>query len=834
MPKHLELLFRLLGATSVKNVAETLQRIGDHSESSVDTPFGESGYLWRFYGNTDSNLSTIHLGSKPGRSLTERITNAIDAVLEDRMAAGGPVPSSPMEAAKVWFGRPPTTADNGLFKWKNYRDGEYDQLVQVVIHPGDDPSAPTVDILDAGIGLHPSEFAATIVSLQRGNKMKKPYLVGAYGQGGSATIRYCKYTLIVSRHMSNPAIAGFTLVRRMRLPDPYKVDAYVYLCVREPNGEVSVPSCELAPGIDFYESFPNHGVKSWDRGTLVRHYGYELKGLENPLQASPGNLYHEFQALMFDPLLPFRLIDLRAPKSAGKYRNEVIRGSRNRLMNYTLKDVKEDNDPGESDEGSAVTGSSSPKSVLRHHVPRQLVSLRSDSTPCVGIEYWVMLSERKTGDKITLRQSSELFVDRGHPIIGTLHGQNQGDRTDVLFRDLDIPTVSKHIVVHIDASAADRDTRLGLFVSTREGFSEGNEFKELIRLLTEILRDDEELYVIENELIERIISKETAATDSEVKKEIASLLRDAGLQLTQPGDTSTGTDGNKDVQPKPKPHVPRPQLPPLLTLPYPDATRLEIRYPEDEFRVPLNERHAVGVETDADPRFDHEGRLAIRAEPPLLEVASKGELHGGRIRWRLRPTESSKAGDTGEIIVSLTKPNGNQLTDSVPFEILPIRLAKGKDSKGLLPDFDIRSIDPYKETDLADQLWPDASQDDFPHLAYKTFPMGQKIIVYYSTAFSPYRSQFQQLAARPALAQLFEHEYKIWIGYHAILQHMSRHEPTLNPDPAAEERTILERYMSQIQDQAQDKERSLVGEMQVKQALKSAELKSKSLKGTAN
>lgn len=181
---NMELLKALLTATKPTEVHTILSAIGDRAELSPGHLFGTQGFRWEFYGGRDSNISSVNLASKPGRSITERVTNAIDAVLEKKMSqAAGVVPTSPMEAAKSWFGRPPTTPDNGLFKWKEYKTNGYDHLVRVVMLPTTNNSQPTIDVLDNGIGVTPSDFPNTILSLQNGNKIKKRYLAGAFGQG---------------------------------------------------------------------------------------------------------------------------------------------------------------------------------------------------------------------------------------------------------------------------------------------------------------------------------------------------------------------------------------------------------------------------------------------------------------------------------------------------------------------------------------------------------------------------------------------------------------------------------------------------------------------------
>lgn len=846
MTTYDSLLSKLLHATKPSRIDGILAELGDHTGITVNQEFGSEKYKWVFYGNSESNLSTVHLGSKPGRSLVERITNAIDAVLEARMSQTTSVPKSPMDAAKTWFGRPPTTADNGLFAWKDYRTNDYDSLVQVVVTPGDQEIEPTIDIIDKGIGITPDAFKDTILSLHRGNKMTKPYLVGAFGQGGSATIRYSKYTLIFSRHINSPNIVGFSLVKKMRLPEPYKNDAYVYLAIADDNGKLTVPSITLNGSLDPYQDFPGHGVTLWDYGTLVRHYGYELRNLDKRFQASPGNLYHLFQCLMFDPLLPFNLYDLRQKKDS-KYQREIIRGSRNRLMRYVGKPTTEDDEL--PDEVDAVQLENTPKATdnetregksksrIAQYGPRELVSLRNDVNPNVGIEYWVILSERKSNDKIISRPSSELFVERGHPIIGSLYGQNHGDQTDRLFRTLELSTVGKNIVVHIDATNADKDTRLELFSSDREGFSEGNAFYELMKILTDMIKSDSRLYEIENELIASVIQRQTSNTDSEVKKEIIGLLRDAGLKVKDTGETIVPGDGDETYHHggghRPGPH-PRPDLP---TLPYPQVTKFEIVFPKDVILIPQNNFGTVLLETDADVRFDREQRIAIRAEPLKLIEKTKSDLRGGRMKWRLQPIEGAQPGDIGEIIATITIPPGNQQIEArILYEIMPPVENRGKKSQGQVPPFDILPVDPYTERELFEKIWQDIrTNEEISNLAYRTIKQSGKIFVYYSTAFEPFRHQRQQLLNRPELSQLFEKNYKIWIGYHAILQEMQKPlDPEFNPPPDSSEKGRIQEYLDQYKEQLEEQERALVAEMQVKQAYKSAQRESELLKAKSD
>lgn len=808
---HATLLQRLLETTRPSEVAAVLADIGDHPELATGEAFGGAGYKWQFFGDRESNISTINLASKPGRSLTERITNGIDGVLEKRMARhAGSAPTSPMNAAAQWFGRPPSTNDSGIFNWKEYHTQGYDKLVRVVLTSGDEDTMPSIDVIDDGIGIEPSNFKTTILSLQQGNKIKRRYLAGAFGQGGSSTLGFCEYALIVSRHIDKPTVVGFTVVKLLRLGEGYKEDAYAYLAVDDEAGNKAVPSYTLAETLDLYPSLSSDKPDGMVTGTLVRHYGYQLDGLDSTLGPSPGNLYHTLQCMMFDPLLPFRLIDVRKP---GATKNELISGSRNRLMKYVEEGAKSE------DDGSEEAGTE-----LRHHAPREMVSPRGDEPPSIGVEYWVIFNRRRRGEKIQLRKhSNELFVENNRPVVGTVNGQNQGELAARILRDLGLSMVAKHIVIHIDASQCSSDLRRKLFASTREGFRDGEVLNELTRVISNMLSDDQTLADIERELLEDMLKKGSTEARSEVKKEIANLLRNSGFEVRDPGDvlvaSSTGT--TTVVSPPKAGKKPMQKAPPLKTLPYPQVTRFEIAYPLDILRVCRQDNHSIRIESDADFRYDREQRIAIRTEPARLEVAAKGVLHGGRMHWRLRPREDSQPGDKGEVIATLTRPDGSQLEARVPFEVLPAREEPARKEKGLVPAFEIKAVDPEVDSDLFEQIWDDPNTET-KAVAYKAVKTGDSLTIYYSIAFGAYAEQLERLKSQPAMAAYYNQNYEVWIGYHAILQYQQRITASAIHDLQDEQ---MERLM--------EHERAVVAAMQVKQALKMAEIQTQNLKNAS-
>ena len=140
---------------------------------------------------TAKTTTAPSIGSDPGHALIERVTNAIDAVIERealrRLTPKTPPPASPREAVETWLGVPAGRVANLKIK---KRQALADEVV-IRLLEGSSKRTPTVEIRDLGIGLSPEMLPKTILSLGESNKIDKLYLAGAYGQGGSTVLAFC-------------------------------------------------------------------------------------------------------------------------------------------------------------------------------------------------------------------------------------------------------------------------------------------------------------------------------------------------------------------------------------------------------------------------------------------------------------------------------------------------------------------------------------------------------------------------------------------------------------------------------------------------------------------
>ena len=357
----------LLDCNALRAAEATLARLV--ADRDIDTG-------WAAVGGRENNVGTIGAGADPGRALVERITNAIDGVLERARHEhdGTPPCRSPREAASAWLGVP----DTGIGALTRTARRALAEKIDVSITNDEGWGSCVVTIADEGIGIAPADMPRTILGLNESNKVDKLHLLGAYGQGGSSTFAAARLTLIVCRSQVDPTRVGFTVVRYEDLPAAqWKHGRYVYLTIDGAVPEALAADVPAAP-------LP---------GVLVRHFGYDLSRHRHAV--GHGSLYVLLRHVLFDPVLPFRLSvpTLRAAKTIKGARNELALGR-----------------DGDDETGTEPT----------HAQPPFLVLLGDHGQ--LEVEYWV-LSPPTRAVKVPIA----LYVDPFRPVLLTFNGQVHGE-----------------------------------------------------------------------------------------------------------------------------------------------------------------------------------------------------------------------------------------------------------------------------------------------------------------------------------------------------------------------------------------------------------------------
>lgn len=153
---------KLLKAFKPEDIIEILDEIG------------ESKLRFEPVGGRMNNLATINIGSDPAAGVTERITNAIDAVLEKEWIYRNQPNDlkTPRRAVESWFGIEGGTISKIEDALDN-RIKSLSSLINVCLYDSGHDSKPTVEIRDKGLGLKPEEFSKSILDLNSNNKIGK-------------------------------------------------------------------------------------------------------------------------------------------------------------------------------------------------------------------------------------------------------------------------------------------------------------------------------------------------------------------------------------------------------------------------------------------------------------------------------------------------------------------------------------------------------------------------------------------------------------------------------------------------------------------------------------
>jgi hypothetical protein len=512
-----------LVATSQESLVE-LVRARDlaKAQAIVKSLETKQGFRWRAVGDNDSNYGVINIGSDPGLALVERVTNAIDAVIEreaERQRRNGKVKFhySPREAVEKWLKVPAGRLVNLNI---TQRQALADDVV-VSLYSGSVKRRPTVGIRDFGIGLTASEIPRTILSLNAGNKLSKQYLAGAYGQGGSTTLPYSPDgTMVVSRKQpefladGDRDLVAVTLARFNPLDvEINKTGRYEFLV--GPEDEVAaVPTAKL---------------KEFEPGTSVIHFDMQITRYAARMTQLTGSIWWLLQNALFDPVLPFWAEEARPGelKKKGKTERRTIVGNFTRLSTDAHDKIEH-------------------RDTIDVSVPHET------GDTLVKVHYWVL---RESEDSSTPPISS--YVDLYHPVAYTFFGQTQGndDRRFVSER-LFLPYLAKYLIIQIELEHITPHARREILSTTRDRLKMTEFYFALRECVCKALSEDEDLVRINDERKDRILSKHSEKERDRLRERFARLMEQhrAGIDA-KVGGKEGGTAGRDK---KPTPERPRP------------------------------------------------------------------------------------------------------------------------------------------------------------------------------------------------------------------------------------------------------------------------------------
>ncbi len=456
----------------------------------------------RYLGDKEANWSEISSPADPTALIFERVTNMWDAVLElfARRAGSAPSWASPTEAAAALL-----QVDGGPSQLPSNRRDELARHAVVTLHDSDDSKAfPTLSFRDQGIGLTASEMPTTILSIAESNKLRKPYMHGIFGKGGSSASVFSDATVILTRKQPD-------------LLAPEQEDRISIAVIKEDDApDVGLPFFRYYVGSDRLPlSVPAADQPSFEPGTLVIHVNYHAGNMGVQQWRFEQSIYAQAETLLFKPTLPYSLHDDRSEayntRPMARRKPSTLSGLAQRLDNRTADGLK---------------GRSSWTTI---------------GVPEVGqlkARWWLYDSE----------DNRRLSAAKGHAVIFTTNGQVHHTWDQARLRVL-VPTlrrVSGRLLCEVDCDGVELKRRVKVFDTFRTQVRKGPEGRAVEGAIARVLADDPDLAEHETRFIRESLQSSTQKVSDKLLQRLNNAVRAKGAGLTPVTPT------------RPKPPNPRP------------------------------------------------------------------------------------------------------------------------------------------------------------------------------------------------------------------------------------------------------------------------------------
>jgi len=654
----LDTLFdRALSAKTCQDVEDIIRHLGDRIE-------------WVPLGNNKGNFGIISMGAEPWDGLTERITNAIDAIIELEVEKNPQLKKcvNPRHAVESIYG----------FRGGYLRNSDQERIrdlasnIKVKFLDSENQRKPTIEILDRGIGQHPSDFPKTLLGLNEDYKVSKLYLMGAFGQGGQTSFAHCEYGIIISRKDQKllsdgqEDVAGWSIVRYR---DPttssviFKKGCWEY-CVKKGTTQVLTAA-------------PASIRIAFDHGAIIRLVSYEFpKGTSDVLQPASTAWGYLSQSL-FDPLLPMVLYEGR---ERYEKRGRALTGLAQRLWG----------------------GGKGEKVVIPLSDTYDLdLGYRGSAT----INYWALSPSDETEN---WRDTKKGFVSGAQAVFVTMNGQRHGVETKLFLRDnVGLTYSHDYLIVQVDCDELTNQAKKNLLSTTRDRLKEG-EFKEdLMDAVAEHLRQDRNVLAFERERKSRIISAKTKRDTENIRRLVGRFIaRNPDLSDLIQADSKLKTDSV--IQPKEHKEDEHEDdiRPEELEVPLLHEVPTYLRIANRRIPIPIEKggNALVRLETDAvDAYWENEWDARFRCVHgrQTMSKRSCSRLRNGKISYHVHCPSSLTVGRTETVHFELDLKAGGALTTDCTLCCVQPYERKKEEGRKKLPEPKIIAV----QKEESPQIW---------------------------------------------------------------------------------------------------------------------------------
>lgn len=524
-----KLCLELMGADTEKEVIELLKSAG----------YWENQKFWRYYGDRPSNFNTIgNQQSRPDAALVEKLVNSVDARLINESLVrkidpeGTEAPKSIREAVARFFDSDTKSANAGLIReWPAVRRTDVAKGITLAA-TGFMPKKgnPCFTISDRGEGQTPSLLPHTILSLDRDNKVKIPFVQGKFNMGGTGVLEFCgKRNLQLVLSKRNPFLLdgkkgdnddhwGFTVVRREDPVGGRKTSVYTYLApvdaIKKPNkgGVLSFRSKTMP----IFPDGQNPYFRESEWGTLIKLFEYSTAGFSSTNILLRDGLMRQLDLLLTDLALPIRIYECR----------DYLGHSGSFETNLTGIGVRLDEDKRENLEDDPFS-----------------VSMN-------------VLSEKLRAKIYVFKKGKESTYRSNEGIIFSVNGQTHGYLSKNFFRrkKVGMSYLADSLLVIVDCSHISPRSREVLFMPSRDRIRDSELKISIEKELEDIISNNQRL----KDLNQRRRKEEVQAMLNDEKplgEILQDLIKDSptlshlflkGMKLSNPFDTTTSGEDEKD------------------------------------------------------------------------------------------------------------------------------------------------------------------------------------------------------------------------------------------------------------------------------------------------
>jgi hypothetical protein len=698
---------------------------------AVDKELG--GTSWKPLGGIENNVHTVEVASDPGLALVERPTNSIDQLLYLRAIEIGQTAGTPHDAAKLWWGVP----DAGLSELSDNERRSLADKVRVTMLESGTAERPTITIQDLGTGQHPNAFESTLLSLLASNKKSKTHVMGVYNAGGAASYKFCRGAIIASRlapQLLNGSAdeIGISVVRYNALdPDRYKSGVYEFLTGAD--GSIIRMDLQEMPDMPY--------------GAYVKLIEYELLKYARGAHEPKSSLWHLFHAALPDPALPFRIIETRVGRFKG------MKGTPERRVVAGLKYLLQR--PGTAD-----------------YSDRRIIALGPEDGE-IELHYFVLNEDRDPDAYTTSEQGLTVM----------LNGQRHITKDRLwLRRQLEIFYLYKRLVVLVDSTRLTNSAKRQVFSSTRETGVDSPLTKRILDRVVQELKDDEDLYSLDELARQKTLEAATKTTTEKVKRQLANQIAaylKGGL---------TGNKGGAGKKQSKKVRHPRPILPNVddsQLLEIPDSLSIAT----DPLVIEQGSTAALRVEINAKNDFlPTYGRgFSVILGPELkdhVQVRSTGRLLGGRVRVMLEAAADAPLASTFVKVALVVSQLGILLTAEGKIEVTATNDDDQSDkNRGGEPNIDVSWVGRSKWDDFT-PAWDNDTVGDC--LIYRDDQNDKSAITkvdwILNEAYAPYESVIKQKKLGEQAMKTFREGYEYPVLFGLFKQRLAEEAKEMEAD----------------------------------------------------